>query len=79
MQTVKGSDVFEMANKAVGDMGDIFFEPDQSFGEYSIPANTATNCVSAAIAEALMRAGVIVEGDIPQLAESTDPNEEDAA
>lgn len=70
---VAASMIFEKAQSAVNDMGDIFFEPQADCGEYSLPANIATNACSAAIESALRQAGVIIEGSVPKLDESCDP------
>lgn len=71
---IAASTIFELAQSAVSDMGDIFFEPQADFGEYSLPANIATNACSAAIEAALKQAGVTIDGTVTQLAESSNPD-----
>ncbi len=74
-QTAEGSSmssdtIASLAEAAVNEMGDIFFDPDASFGEFSIPRNIASNACSDAIVKALQQAGVSIAGDVRRLAES---------
>ena len=66
----------EIANNAVEEMGDIFFDPDPSMGEYSIPANIAHNRIQAAILQALTDIGLKADGVVLPLPESEEPETE---
>jgi hypothetical protein len=69
---LEASAVSTLADQAVADMGDIFFDPDPSCGEACIPAGIAYNACSEAIQSALRAAGVTIAGTVTCAPDSVD-------
>lgn len=69
---LKYSNIQEWATKCVDSMGDIFFNPQAGFGEYSIPCNIAINRVAAELDDLAQSLGAEVDYDTEDLPESSE-------
>lgn len=69
-KVITAAQIRKLSDEAMGNMGDIFYDPDPQAGEHELPENICQNNIEAALVALVKENGFSVEGDIADLIES---------